>query len=240
MFRALFTALIPHAQRQALKRRLFAVRDMHSRLANLKQAGFTPTGAVDGGAYHGGWTQEMWGIFPKTPVWMFEPQHSCREKLESVAGSVKGSRFFGHALSNEDEALVAFRVEETNSAIVSEMDGAPEITRVATCRLESLLAGENDFAPNLLKLDLQGHEITALEGVGSELRRFEVIILEVSVIRIGDVPVLHEVDAWMRERGFQLYDLIPQYYRPRDGALWQIDAFWVRTNSPLVASRSWD
>lgn len=45
--------LLPHAWRQALKRRLFVVRDMTSRLQTLKRADFTSTGAIDGGTYQG-------------------------------------------------------------------------------------------------------------------------------------------------------------------------------------------
>lgn len=31
----------------------------------------------------------------------------------------------------------------------------------------------------------------------------------------------------------------PMYYRPLDGALWQGDAFFVRDDSPMVASEQW-
>jgi len=43
----------------------------------------------------------------------------------------------------------------------------------------------------------------------------------------------------MDENGFRLYDVVPQYYRPKDGALWQMDVFYVATHSPLVPSRDW-
>ncbi len=61
-----------------------------------------------------------------------------------------------------------------------------------------------------------------------------------SVLRIGEVPIFHEVNTVMEDHGFRLYDVIPQYDRPRDGALWQVDAFFVRHDSALIASRSWD
>ena len=65
-------------------------------------------------------------------------------------------------------------------------------------------------------------------------------MLEVSVIRIGPVPVFREVDAFMAGQSSVFYDVIPQYYRPRDAALWQMDAFYVREDPPLIASISWD
>jgi hypothetical protein len=51
--------------------------------------------------------------------------------------------------------------------------------------------------------------------------------------------VFREVMDFMADRGYRLYDIIPMYWRPRDGALWQCDAFFVRDDSPLVASESW-
>ena len=90
-----------------------------------------------------------------------------------------------------------------------------------------------------MKLDLQGHELPALKGATNILKQFEVVLLEVSVIRIGDVPSFSEVDQFMISQGFRVYDVIPQYYRPLDGALWQMDVFFVRNDSALVASREW-
>jgi hypothetical protein len=44
------------------------------------------------------------------------------------------------------------------------------------------------------------------------------------------------MDRW----GYRLYDFLPMYYRPLDNALWQGDAFFVRNDSQLVSSLSWD
>ena len=96
------------------------------------------------------------------------------------------------------------------------------------------------FAPNLLKLDLQGGELDALSGAVGHLKQFEVIVMEVSLLRIGDVPIFADVEREMGPSGYRVYDVLPQYHRPRDGALWQMDVFYVRTDSALVASQSWD
>ena len=81
--------------------------------------------------------------------------------------------------------------------------------------------------------------MSSLAGAVECLKKFEVIILEVSVLRIGDVPLFSEVDSYMQSRDYRLYDVLPTYYRPLDGALWQMDVFYVRTDSELLASRQW-
>jgi FkbM family methyltransferase len=236
--RHVLSQLLPHQQRQALKRRLFAVRDMSTRLANLKRAGFVPTGAIDGGAYHGDWAVEFWSVFPNSPVLLIEPQPGCRETLNRLVQKHAGSLVLSCAVS-ADSGTADFVLGETNSFICSPSQAPCSTVSVPVKRLDDILSDTHGFQPNLLKLDLQGHEIQALEGSVSCLDQFEVVILEVSILPIGDVPIFTELNSYMEDHGYRLYDVIPQYYRPLDGALWQVDAFYVRNNSPLIASRAW-
>ncbi len=237
-FKSILAKLVPHDFRQSLKRRLFVVRDMHTRLANLKSAGFVLTSAIDGGSYHGEWARELWKVWPQAPVLLVEPQPSCRKRLESVALSVQGSKVALCALG-ANEGTVEFSLAESNSGIRVSNDGAGELVKVAMSTLDTLCAEWVGMKPNFLKLDLQGYELEALRGATQMLAHVEVILLEISIIPIGDVPVFREVDRQLEALGFRLYDVIPQYYRPLDNALWQVDAFYVKETSPLMASRAW-
>ena len=232
-----FKRLFPHEFRQQLKRSLFGHQDMNTRLLNLRRAGFSPNGVVDGGAYQGDWTLTLWSIWPDCPSLMIEPLPAQFQVLGSLAAKTSGSFVISKAISRKC-GEVSFRLGETNSSIVS--NGQREGTiKVACTTLDDVLDLAPKFTPNLLKLDLQGHELDALAGAERHLRQFEVIILEVSVLRIGDVPIFSEVELFMKTRGYRLYDALPMYYRPRDGALWQMDVFYVREDSALIASRSW-
>lgn len=226
--------LIPHETRQQWKRRMFAVQDIPVRLANLRRAGFSPRGIIDGGAFRGEWVKSAWEVWP-APALIVEPQATEQKILRNLASKVPGSEALECALGDRD-GEIRFMNEATNSRIVDSDEG----TLVPLRRLDTLLAERPAFHPDFVKLDLQGHELSALDGADAAIRRFEVLLLEVSVIRIGPVPVFHEVQLYMAARGFTLYDLVPQYYRPRDGALWQMDVFYVRNDSKLIESTSWD
>lgn len=226
--------LIPHETRQNLKRRLLAVQDIPARLENLKRAGFSPRGIIDGGAYQGEWTQSTWKVW-QSPALLIEPQASEQPLLRNLARSVPGSEAIECALGDTDGSI-HFLNEATNSRIAEPGEG----TVVDLRRLDGLLAERPQFHPDFVKLDLQGNELVALEGAGDHILRFEVMLLEISVIRIGPVPVFREVEQYMAGKGFTFYDVVPQYYRPRDGALWQMDAFYVRNDSKLLESTSWD
>ena len=76
--------LLPHHWRQALKRRLFVVRDMTTRLQNLRRAGFHCSGAIDGGAYQGDWSLEFSAVFPEAPILLIEPQPVCQPLLTAL------------------------------------------------------------------------------------------------------------------------------------------------------------
>lgn len=232
--------LIPHEFRQGLKRKLFYHQDMQARLANLRRAGFMPTGAVDGGAYHGEWTLQLWQVWSDCPMLLIEPQPNCHSQLAVVAAMVSGSRVEACALGKSC-GVVSFTLGETNSGIRSlDSGGDDAVIEVPLKTLDSLLADSSSFSPNFLKLDLQGHELFALEGASQVLYQFEVVLLEISVLRIGEVPLFREVDRFMEAKGYQIYDIVPQYYRPLDGALWQIDAIYVKEASPLISSRQWE
>ena len=233
-----FKQLLPHEFRQRLKRSLFAHHDMNSRLLNLRRAGFSPSGTIDGGAYRGDWTLTFWSVWPDRPSLMIEPLPSQTSILHGLAAKNKGSTVVPQAIGSK-VGEVSFRLDETNSSIIP---GGPQegTMRVACTTLDAILDVTPGFTPNFLKLDLQGHELEALSGAERHLKQFEVILLEVSVLRIGNVPIFSEVNSFMQARGYRFYDALLQYYRPRDGALWQMDAFYVREDSALISSRSWD
>lgn len=227
---------LPKRWKQRVKHAM-GFQDMETRLANLARAGFRCTGAVDVGAYAGDWARLAHGTWG-CPVLAFEPLPQQQPVLQALARRMPLT-LEAVALADEPGRL-SFYADETNSRLADPQDtGTGARIEVPVERLDQALARHPALRPNLLKADVQGSELKVLAGAGSELARFEVVILEVSLIRIGPVPVFAEVIEFMAARGYRLYDFLPMYYRPRDGALWQGDAFFVRDDSPLVASRSW-
>ncbi|MFK7955029.1 MAG: FkbM family methyltransferase [Lysobacterales bacterium] len=230
--------LVPGVLKQQVRERV-GVPTMAGRMKNLAAAGFSCSGAIDGGAYAGDWSRLCRQIF-SCPVLAVEPLP--RDGMRKLLASDSGVSLSKLALSDEVKQSATFVQEETNSRFPDAETLATEgidVTQVATERLENLL-GNLAFTPNLLKLDLQGAELKALRGAEAVLEQFEVVICEMSLIPIGGVPEFCEVSDWLQARNYRLYDFLPAYYRPLDHALWQADAFFVRRNSALVKSTQWD
>lgn len=229
--------LLPESLKERLRRRAGAVT-ARARLENLRRAGFTPRKIIDAGAYRGEWTRTARGVFPEAELLMIEPQPQLRPVLEGVCAELPGVRFSSVALGTA-QSTVHFRLGESNSGVVQPGSDLAGTCEVPMAPLVDVVREAGFVEVDFLKLDLQGHELQALAGAGELFGRIEVIQTEVSVLRIGEVPLVDEIWARFRESGYRLYDIFGQNYRPLDGALWQCDLIFVRENSPLLVSRQW-
>lgn len=81
----------------------------------------------------------------------------------------------------------------------------------------------------LLKLDVQGHELAALEGAAGLLDLIELIEMEVSIRELySGQPLLLEAASEVESLGFELVALEHGFTDPRSGAPLQFDATFSR------------
>ncbi|HVW19758.1 MAG TPA: FkbM family methyltransferase [Opitutaceae bacterium] len=229
---------LPDGWKERLRRRAGAVT-LGARLENLRRAGFAPGRIVDAGAYRGAWSAAAAEVFPRAALLLVEPQPGRTAELEAFCRSHPAARLRAAALGRQ-RGVGRLLLEETNSRLVGsgQAPGAGAVS-VPVETLADLLPEEGFCPCDLLKLDLQGHELEALQGAGAALDQVEVIMTEVSLIPIGGAPLALEVAQLLDQRGFRLYDILGHNYRPRDRALWQADFLFVRRDSALLASASW-
>ena len=195
------------------------------------------TAALDVGASDGTWGLDFWESFTEIPVIFVEPQSQYISRLRALASTCPGCVVEESAVASSNE-LKHFILQHSNSRIASEECDLINSIAVEAKTMATILSKSLHLKPNILKLDIQGGELGALIGAGSCLEQFEVIILEISLLQFGNVPIYSDIHDSLAT-DYQLCDLIPQYYSPLDGALWQIDAFFVRKSSALLASKSW-
>jgi FkbM family methyltransferase len=225
-------------------RRAFRVPDTEWALRRLRGAGFRPAAVIDVGAYRGEWSRLCRDVFPDAALMLIEPQHDHAERLRrSSAQSPSPGWTVVEALCGADHTPLWFLAEESNSRVVPQPPAGRQIrdaVQMVPRRLDELTSGTAFENADFLKLDVQGAELDVLRGASHLLGRVEVVMLELSVIPIGDVPRALDVMQFMDEHHFVLYDIVGLNYRPRDNALWQIDALFARRDSSLASSVSWD
>jgi FkbM family methyltransferase len=212
---------LPPAVKLWLKRRT-GCPDIRLTLANLRRSGFTPSTVIDVGAYDGSWARGVARIWPDARYVLFEPNPAMRERCVAFCGS--RHLFFDCAVS-DFAGSAPFAVEGSNSHL-----GTVGGVRVAVQTLDAALHDVRLEPPMLLKIDVQGEESKVLAGArGRVLPQVGVLVVELSLIPLHPGALgLREAIEELARTGFRLADLSTFWRRPVDGALWQVDAVFVR------------
>lgn len=211
----------------------------------LRDRGFVPSVVIDGGANRGTWTELARPIFPEARFHLIEPQPACLDALTRLAARDPSMAVHACAITRPGVARVALAggvdVGSTGVSVVSPGSGRrPEIECPATT-LDALLAREVTPADRvLLKLDLETHEMPALEGALRLLPSVEVLLTETQIYQINDngEATFAEMTAFAGAHGFELYDIAALGPRARDQRLCMADVIFVRRDSALAADRS--
>ncbi len=231
---------LPENLKEWLRRRAGAITAVQ-RLENLRRAGFRPQKIIDAGAFEGEWTRMVRRVFSTAEVLMIEPQREREPALQAAVRVFPGVRL-RRSLLGSRPGRARFLLEATNSRMLTGDWEPPAGSRIEELPVETLadvMQAEGFADVDFLKLDLQGHELDALEGAGPLFGTCEVIWVEVSWLRIGNPPLAHEVIARFVEHGYRLYDVLGHNYRPLDSALWQTDFVFVHADSMLLADLRW-
>jgi len=220
-------------------------------MEDLKARGLSPKSIVDIGANQGHWSAAVASVFPQAAYFLFEPVAQCEGALAAFVRGHPKSRYWRVAVGPEegvaemDVVLTQDGAPTTGSTlVVAHHDPSYQVrkTPVRVVSLDGLLAsGELPAIPDIVKIDVEGYEKDVLSGAKQLLGRTEVFILECSLYRFwGKNLLFRESLALMEEYGYELYDFVGFNRRPRDGALGQTDAMFVRRDSPLRRETPWD
>ena len=177
---------------------------------------------VDVGANRGQFTLFAAGLYPQARIFAFEPLPGPYRVLARIAA--------GHARTQTFRAAVGPRAATARIHVMHPDDCSSLLaptghqsaifprTRLAgtlpveIAPLHAFLGPGDLSAPALLKLDVQGFELAALEGCASLLDRFAAVYVEGSFVPLyAEQPLADEVLARLREQGFRLagvYNLV--------------------------------
>jgi len=224
------------------------VGDMKKLLEDLKVRGFNCKAVLDVGAHMGFWSQMAKEVYPAAKFCLIEPQFEVESLLKRFcdgwddctyvmagAGAAKGRKTL---TTSDDLSGASFMPKEDE---VLKDAGNQRVIDIVT--IDEVIKNTNFGIPDLAKLDVQGYELEALKGAESLFGKTEVFILEVSLFSFGSdlgFPVFDEVITFMLKRNYVVYDFPGFSRRPYDGALAQCDICFVKKDSFLRASNSWD
>ena len=158
--------------------------------------------------------------YPEAEIYAFEPVSSVYQELQKICEEHQVVPV-QKAVSNTDgSADINLTASPEANSLLGFQDGNPcsQWTRVVgkerieVCTLDRWCVDNNVDANriDIVKLDVQGAELRALEGASKVLESAKLVHLEVSFVPIyRDCPLFSEVDAFMTKRGFRRHALYP-------------------------------
>lgn len=183
-------------------------------------AGQSVSTIIDGGAYEGVISRRLANLFPAATVFAFEPSGSTFGRLEKNVRNGHHIKPFRLGLSSASRnATLYVNVQDSTNALSlpapageryqswqTKNLGSEEVSLVT---LDEWAEREAVDGIDILKLDLQGHELEALKGADRLLRSsIRLVYTEVEFVRVYRQNCLyHEVAAFLADRGFELFQL---------------------------------
>lgn len=209
----------------------------------MRRLGFAPAFILDIGAYKGEWAAMARQIFPEAEIMMLEAAEERIPDLETVKQLHGGKTDYRISLLGAEyrEGVVFNKYPNAptgNSVLTGWKSGNKFQVKCTMRTVDAILGEAGKPEPDFIKLDVQGYELEVLKGAKKCLGKTQAVLMEVSLIDMyQNNPLLHDVTAFMHERGFIAYDFCALMRRPLDMALAQVDMIFVPKSSALVKNK---
>lgn len=182
--------------------------------------------AVDAGANKGDWSLELIKYFREAQVYAFEPSTFTFMQLERNLDFYENVKTVNSGLGSKNEKRTLFS-NENGSGFASlskrNLDHF-EISfdleeKVEIVTLDNYFSQfESSSKPNVLKIDVEGHELDVLLGSTKTLNTIEVIQFEMGGTNISSRTYFLDFWLFFRDKPFHLYRVGPN-------GLQRIDAY---------------
>jgi len=186
----------------------------------LKKLNFENSIIVDVGGADGTTSEIFARNFKENKIYVFEPILENFNQIEEKQKKIKNLVLFNKALGNGElnsKINIASRVTSSsifnlspdqNSSIFSKDLNFCRSEEIIITKLDSVI--EKDQVIGIIKLDVQGYEMEVLKGANSVLERTMLIVLEMnSHNHYPGAPKYFEVDEYLRNRNFLIFDIFP-------------------------------
>jgi FkbM family methyltransferase len=156
-----------------------AIKYVASKLGNRKYVVF------DVGANKGSYTKELSQFFPNSDIYCFEPSKATFAMLQSNVGNIPGVHCCNFGFGKEPSEVELYSDAE-GSGIASLYDrrlshfgiALEAKEKITIRRIDEFCESEGIDHIDFLKLDIEGHELAALEGTGEMLNQGKIRFIQ--------------------------------------------------------------
>jgi FkbM family methyltransferase len=205
--------LVPEWEIKALK----AHNPRMDFLLRLARRGFKPTHIIDVGANLGSWTRDAHQVFPDCAFTLIEPQIELKPLLDPLCARLKNSRWImaGAGETNGELAFTIGKQLDGSSFSVTEEQAKTEGRErrvVPVVTLDSVCEKLVPPAPEIVKIDAEGFELSVMRGARRLIGMTELFFLEVPFLGSEPDDSFLGMVSFMHENGYEPYD-ITEYIR---------------------------
>lgn len=213
--------------------------DKHYAAIGRLLRGHRVTGILDAGASNGRISKQFLRMFPEAQVFAFEPQPLYRGILEHIAR--EDPRFHPQFTALSDKTgtvdlhlthspgtVSLFVPEPRMKALFPEETVVSGIEKVDMISIDEWSMRYGDPAIQLMKFDIQGGELKAMEGASRVLQTSTLLVYtEILFNPLYEGGAIYsQIDLCLRKYGFVLYNI----FKPKSDKnqmLYQADAIFV-------------
>jgi FkbM family methyltransferase len=173
--------------------------------------------ALDVGANVGNWTASIISAIPAAHIVAFEPSMQAFTSLTQRFLNLPNVICVNSALGKSDETTVLYA---NNSA-----SGLSSLTKrrvahfgidfsysevIEIAKLDTWIKSQpKDFSPNVLKMDVEGHELDVLRGAEETLNSIEIVQFEFGGSNIDTRTFFQDFWYFFMDLGFDIYRISP-------------------------------
>jgi FkbM family methyltransferase len=178
------------------------------------------TNIVDAGAYVGDIAKIFLTLFPDTKIYAFEPANSTFLKLKSNTKNYSNIKPRQAALSSRRGIATLYINKQNSTNALSEIGSMSKkylswqtetisTEKVQLLTLDSWIKINRVKSVEILKMDVQGHELELLKGAVQSLKSsVRLIYTKVRFVRIYKKDCLFsDVDTYLNKFGFKLFQI---------------------------------
>jgi FkbM family methyltransferase len=173
--------------------------------------------ALDVGANVGNWSASILSALPAARIIAFEPSKQAFSKLLLRFRDFPNVSCVNTALGKSDEKSILYADESAS--------GLSSLTKrrvahfgidfsyseeVEIAKLDTWIKSQvKDFSPNILKMDVEGHEFDVLRGADETLSSIEIVQFEFGGSNIDTRTFFQDFWYFFIDRGFDIYRISP-------------------------------
>jgi FkbM family methyltransferase len=201
---------------------------------------FPASTVVDVGASNGCWTEIARRYWPDAAYLLIEAQQAPHEAALKALKLRTPRLDYVLAAAGGRIGSIHFDASDPFGGRASDTPTGGHDVEVPVTTIDHEVGRRGLDGPFLVKLDTHGFEVDILSGATAVLRQTSLLVVEVYNFTLADGALrFPEFCDHVEQLGFRPIGIVDLMYRPRDGALWQFDCFFARTERPEFGSNTY-